>query len=162
MTYLLTQREDCMIYGADNKVPGELLNVVNLDLKIPRWHNNWRGQDTLIYRPFTLSFPHLLSFLSLWVFLFQTMADRFQKEISTAMRSENNAFIHYQLLLIGVKYVFFLKMSSACGFLDKLTGVLPFLSPGVRGVPLPKVAAHVTGVISSTEPPTADGEDPRW
>ncbi|XP_068558472.1 tumor necrosis factor ligand superfamily member 10-like [Cebidichthys violaceus] len=56
----------------------------------------------------------------------KTMADRFQKEISTAMR-------------------------------NKMTGVLPFLSPGVRGVPLPKVAAHVTGVISSTEPPTADG-----
>ncbi|KAM8737439.1 tumor necrosis factor ligand superfamily member 10-like [Acanthopagrus schlegelii] len=56
----------------------------------------------------------------------KTMADRFQKEISTAMR-------------------------------DKLTGVLPVLSPGVRGVPLPKVAAHVTGVSLSTEPPTAEG-----
>ncbi|KAM6917674.1 tumor necrosis factor ligand superfamily member 10-like isoform 2-T2 [Lycodopsis pacificus] len=56
----------------------------------------------------------------------KTMADRFQKEISTAMR-------------------------------NKMTGELPFLSPGVRGVPLPKVAAHVTGVVSSTEPPTADG-----
>ncbi|XP_070835635.1 tumor necrosis factor ligand superfamily member 10-like [Chaetodon trifascialis] len=56
----------------------------------------------------------------------KTMADRFQKEITTAMR-------------------------------DKLTGVLPDLRPGVRGDPLPKVAAHVTGVASSTEPPTADG-----
>ncbi|XP_036927009.1 tumor necrosis factor ligand superfamily member 10-like [Acanthopagrus latus] len=56
----------------------------------------------------------------------KTMADRFQKEISTAMR-------------------------------DKLTGVLPVLSPGVQGVPLPKVAAHVTGVSLSTEPPTAEG-----
>nr|XP_020472308.1 tumor necrosis factor ligand superfamily member 10-like [Monopterus albus] len=56
----------------------------------------------------------------------KTMADRFQREISTAMR-------------------------------NKLTGVLPFLSPGVRGAPLPKVAAHVTGVISSTESPTAEG-----
>ncbi|XP_034418602.1 tumor necrosis factor ligand superfamily member 10-like [Cyclopterus lumpus] len=56
----------------------------------------------------------------------KTMADRFQKEISTAMR-------------------------------NKMTGVVPFLGPGVRGVPLPQVAAHVTGVISSTEPPTADG-----
>ncbi|XP_076604007.1 tumor necrosis factor ligand superfamily member 10-like [Chaetodon auriga] len=56
----------------------------------------------------------------------KTMADRFQKEISTAMR-------------------------------DKLTGVLPDLRPGVQGDPLPKVAAHVTGVASSTEPPTADG-----
>ncbi|XP_069008758.1 tumor necrosis factor ligand superfamily member 10-like [Embiotoca jacksoni] len=53
------------------------------------------------------------------------MADRFQKEISTAMR-------------------------------NKLTGMLPILSPGVRGVPLSKVAAHVTGVISSIEPPTAE------
>ncbi|KAG8013204.1 Neutral cholesterol ester hydrolase 1 [Nibea albiflora] len=56
----------------------------------------------------------------------KTMADRFQKEISTAMR-------------------------------DKLTGVLPVLDPEVRGVPLPKVAAHVTGVSSSTELPTTDG-----
>ncbi|XP_045918693.1 tumor necrosis factor ligand superfamily member 10-like [Micropterus dolomieu] len=56
----------------------------------------------------------------------KTMADRFQKEISTAMR-------------------------------DKVTGVMPILSPGVRGVPLPKVAAHVTGVTSSTETPTTDG-----
>ncbi|CAK6965939.1 tumor necrosis factor ligand superfamily member 10-like [Scomber scombrus] len=56
----------------------------------------------------------------------KTMADRFQKEISTAMR-------------------------------NKLTGVPPILNPGVRGVPLPKVAAHVTGVVSSTDPPTAEG-----
>ncbi|XP_037602571.1 tumor necrosis factor ligand superfamily member 10-like [Sebastes umbrosus] len=56
----------------------------------------------------------------------KTIADRFQKEISTAMR-------------------------------NKLTGVLPFLSPGVQRVPLPKVAAHVTGVISSTDPPSTDG-----
>ncbi|KAM9340997.1 tumor necrosis factor ligand superfamily member 10-like [Symphorus nematophorus] len=56
----------------------------------------------------------------------KTMADRFQKEISTAMR-------------------------------DKLTGVLPVLNPAVRGVPLPKVAAHVTGVSSSADPPTAEG-----
>ncbi|XP_008278329.1 tumor necrosis factor ligand superfamily member 10 isoform X2 [Stegastes partitus] len=55
----------------------------------------------------------------------EKIADRFQKEISTAMR-------------------------------NKLTGMLPVLSPGVRGVPLPKVAAHVTGVVSSTEPPAAD------
>lgn len=33
------------------------------------------------------------------------------------------------------------------------------MSPGVQGVPLPKVAAHVTGVGLFTEPPTADGED---
>lgn len=54
----------------------------------------------------------------------------------------------------------FVCFLSACGFTDKLTGVLPFLSPGVRGVPVPKVAAHVTGVMSSTEPTTADGKDP--
>ncbi|XP_037342973.1 tumor necrosis factor ligand superfamily member 10-like isoform X1 [Pungitius pungitius] len=52
----------------------------------------------------------------------KTMADRFQKEISTAMRNE-------------------------------MTGAVPSLT---AGVPLPKVAAHVTGVVSSTEPPTAD------
>uniref|UniRef100_A0AAQ4NZ11 Tumor necrosis factor ligand superfamily member 10 n=1 Tax=Gasterosteus aculeatus aculeatus TaxID=481459 RepID=A0AAQ4NZ11_GASAC len=56
----------------------------------------------------------------------KTMADRFQKEISTAMRNE-------------------------------MTGAEPSRTSGVRGVPLPKVAAHVTGVVSSTEPPTADG-----
>uniref|UniRef100_A0A673BC90 Tumor necrosis factor ligand superfamily member 10 n=1 Tax=Sphaeramia orbicularis TaxID=375764 RepID=A0A673BC90_9TELE len=56
----------------------------------------------------------------------KTMADRFQKEISSAMRNE-------------------------------LTGVMPILSPGVPGVPLPKVAAHVTGVVSSTEPPAPEG-----
>ncbi|KAM8915725.1 tumor necrosis factor ligand superfamily member 10-like [Spinachia spinachia] len=55
----------------------------------------------------------------------KTMADRFQKEISTAMRNE-------------------------------MTGAVPSLTAGVRGVPLPKVAAHVTGVVSSTEPPAAD------
>ncbi|XP_071390709.1 tumor necrosis factor ligand superfamily member 10-like [Centroberyx affinis] len=54
------------------------------------------------------------------------MADRFQKEMSTAMR-------------------------------NKLTGVLPILTPEVRGVPLPKVAAHVTGIASSREPPAAEG-----
>ncbi|XP_047467700.1 tumor necrosis factor ligand superfamily member 10-like isoform X2 [Mugil cephalus] len=57
----------------------------------------------------------------------EKMADRFQSEISTAMR-------------------------------NKLTGALPVLTPGVRGVPLPKVAAHVTGVASSTEPPAAENE----
>ncbi|XP_061600381.1 tumor necrosis factor ligand superfamily member 10-like [Cololabis saira] len=50
------------------------------------------------------------------------IADRFQREISTAMR-------------------------------NKLTGALPVLHPGVRGVPLPKVAAHVTGVASSPTSP---------
>ncbi|XP_018519290.1 LOW QUALITY PROTEIN: tumor necrosis factor ligand superfamily member 10 [Lates calcarifer] len=53
----------------------------------------------------------------------KTMADRFQKEISSAMR-------------------------------NKLTGALPILNPGV---PLPKVAAHVTGVSLLTESPTAEG-----
>ncbi|XP_034051110.1 tumor necrosis factor ligand superfamily member 10-like [Thalassophryne amazonica] len=36
----------------------------------------------------------------------------------------------------------------------KLTGVLPILKPGVI---LPKVAAHVTGVVSSKKPPAPDG-----
>ncbi|XP_053290367.1 tumor necrosis factor ligand superfamily member 10 [Pleuronectes platessa] len=53
----------------------------------------------------------------------KTMADRFQKEISSTMR-------------------------------NKLTGALPILSPGL---PLPKVAAHVTGVVSSTDSPIAEG-----
>nr|XP_046269274.1 tumor necrosis factor ligand superfamily member 10-like [Scatophagus argus] len=56
----------------------------------------------------------------------KTMADRLQRELSTAVR-------------------------------DKMTGGPPISNPGVRGVPLPEVAAHVTGVSSSTEPPTADG-----
>lgn len=34
------------------------------------------------------------------------MADRFQKEISTAMRGENNASVDYQLLLIGLSMSF--------------------------------------------------------
>ncbi|XP_008397445.1 tumor necrosis factor ligand superfamily member 10-like isoform X2 [Poecilia reticulata] len=59
----------------------------------------------------------------------EKIADRFQREISTAMR-------------------------------NKLTGVLPILGPGVRGVPLPKVAAHVTGVASSSKAPAAP-ESPR-
>lgn len=40
---------------------------------------------------------------------------------------------------------------------DKLTGVMPILSPGVREMPLPKVAAHVTGFSSSPEPLAAEG-----
>ncbi|XP_072221872.1 tumor necrosis factor ligand superfamily member 10-like isoform X2 [Leuresthes tenuis] len=56
----------------------------------------------------------------------EKIADRFQGEISTAMR-------------------------------NKLTGVLPILRPGVRGAPLPKVAAHVTGVASSMKLPAAEG-----
>uniref|UniRef100_UPI0037E924E2 tumor necrosis factor ligand superfamily member 10-like n=1 Tax=Semicossyphus pulcher TaxID=241346 RepID=UPI0037E924E2 len=60
----------------------------------------------------------------------KTMADHFQKEITTTMR-------------------------------DKLTGVMPFLSPEVRGVPLPKVAAHVTGVVSPLEPSTAGSRSSR-
>uniref|UniRef100_A0A3Q3WSY0 Tumor necrosis factor ligand superfamily member 10 n=1 Tax=Mola mola TaxID=94237 RepID=A0A3Q3WSY0_MOLML len=60
----------------------------------------------------------------------KVMADRFQKEISSAMRGQNN---------------------------PSLTGVLPILSPGAQGAPLPKVAAHVTGVGSLAGPPAADG-----
>ncbi|CAF95903.1 unnamed protein product [Tetraodon nigroviridis] len=40
---------------------------------------------------------------------------------------------------------------------DKLTGLPPVRSPGTQGVPLPKVAAHVTGIAPFTEPPAADG-----
>ncbi|NP_001233230.1 tumor necrosis factor ligand superfamily member 10 [Takifugu rubripes] len=40
---------------------------------------------------------------------------------------------------------------------DKLTGLLPVLSPGPQGAPLPKVAAHVTGVALLTELPVVDG-----
>lgn len=43
---------------------------------------------------------------------------------------------------------------------DKLTGLVPVLSPGTQGAPLPKVAAHVTGIAPFTEPPAADGEGP--
>lgn len=43
---------------------------------------------------------------------------------------------------------------------NKLTGVLPILGPGVHRVPLPKVAAHVTGVASSTKTSTTP-ESPR-
>lgn len=40
-----------------------------------------------------------------------------------------------------------------------LTAVLPLLGPAMRGVPLPKVAAHVTGVTTSSE--NTASEDPR-
>ncbi|XP_013875270.1 tumor necrosis factor ligand superfamily member 10 isoform X3 [Austrofundulus limnaeus] len=55
----------------------------------------------------------------------QKIADRFQREISTAMR-------------------------------NKLTGVLPILDPGVHEALLPKAAAHVSGVASSTRDPPAE------
>lgn len=38
-----------------------------------------------------------------------------------------------------------------------LTAVLPLLGPAMRGVPLPKVAAHVTGVASSSENAASEG-----
>lgn len=47
---------------------------------------------------------------------------------------------------------------------NKLTGGLPVLNPEVPQVPqvpLPKVAAHVTGFVSSTDPPTAEGRRSR-
>ncbi|CAL9686913.1 unnamed protein product [Knipowitschia caucasica] len=37
------------------------------------------------------------------------------------------------------------------------TSVLPLFAPAVRGVPLPKVAAHVTGVASPTESSAPEG-----
>lgn len=42
-----------------------------------------------------------------------------------------------------------------------LTAVLPLLGPAVRGVPLPKVAAHVTGVAASTENSASEGSRSR-
>ncbi|XP_028293790.1 tumor necrosis factor ligand superfamily member 10-like isoform X2 [Gouania willdenowi] len=41
---------------------------------------------------------------------------------------------------------------------NKLTDVLPVLSPGIRGVSLPKVAAHVTGVVSSSSSSSSSSE----
>uniref|UniRef100_A0A3P9JJX9 Tumor necrosis factor ligand superfamily member 10 n=1 Tax=Oryzias latipes TaxID=8090 RepID=A0A3P9JJX9_ORYLA len=40
---------------------------------------------------------------------------------------------------------------------NKLTGVLPVLHPGIPGVPLPKVGAHVTGYLVTNEEKTVDG-----
>lgn len=42
-----------------------------------------------------------------------------------------------------------------------LTAVLPLLGPAVRGVPLPKVAAHVTGVAATTENSASEGSRSR-
>lgn len=82
------------------------------------------------------------------------MADRFQKEISNVMRGDDNPSIDSLSPRIShLKIMFFSPP-------DKLTGLLPVLSPGPQGAPLPKVAAHVTGVAPLTELPVADGEDP--
>lgn len=77
------------------------------------------------------------------------------------MRSKNTTAIDCQLLLMALSMAFSTKnVQCVCVsyllafFTDKLTGALPILNPGV---PLPKVAAHVTGVVSSTESPTAEG-----
>ncbi|KAJ0008611.1 hypothetical protein NQD34_016026 [Periophthalmus magnuspinnatus] len=40
---------------------------------------------------------------------------------------------------------------------SELTAVLPLWGPAIRGVPLPKVAAHVTGVASSNENSATEG-----
>lgn len=54
--------------------------------------------------------------LSLSVLSPQKMADRFQSEISTAMRSKNNATIHHQLQLSRRVYDFLLKECPVFGF----------------------------------------------
>lgn len=92
------------------------------------------------------------------LFLSQTMADKFQKEISVVMRGE-----------LSIRSFFFKRAPPAVSpfvivlivhFKDKLTAELPVLRSQEEGAPLPKVAAHVTGggVGSFTEPPPADGE----
>lgn len=83
------------------------------------------------------------------------MADRFQKEISSAMRGQNNPSVDS----VATDSALFPLKKKSCVFTEKLTGVLPILSPGAQGAPLPKVAAHVTGVGSLAGPPAADGED---
>lgn len=82
------------------------------------------------------------------------MADRFQKEISDVMRGDDNPSIDSLPRRISPleNHAFFPP--------DKLTGLLPVLSPGPQEAPLPKVAAHVTGVAPLTELPVAEGEDP--
>lgn len=79
---------------------------------------------------------------------FQAMADRFQKEISNVMRGDSDPSIDSLSRRISHLKIMFVSPP------DKLTGLLPVLSP------LPKVAAHVTGVAPFTELPVADGEDP--
>lgn len=86
------------------------------------------------------------------------MADKFQKEISVVMRGEPSIRPFFQTRSarrIAVRH------RSYCPFEDKLTSELPVLRSREEGVPLPKVAAHVTGgeLGLFTEPPAADGED---
>ncbi|XP_056151703.1 tumor necrosis factor ligand superfamily member 10-like [Lampris incognitus] len=49
-----------------------------------------------------------------------------------------------------------LKGGISTALRNRLTGVPPILNSGVRGPPLPKVAAHVTGIVSSQEPSATD------
>lgn len=83
--------------------------MINFDLKILQSHNNLIGQDTMTCQHnycATLTFPYLMFFLSPCVCFFQSMTDKFQKEISTAMRSKNNAVTDCQLLLMGQSMTF--------------------------------------------------------
>lgn len=89
------------------------------------------------------------------------MADKFQKEISVVMRGELSvrSFIQRTPHSRGI----IICHCSYCPLKDKLTAELPVLRSPEEGVPLPKVAAHVTGgsMSSFTDPPPADGEDTR-
>lgn len=91
----------------------------------------------------------------------QTMADKFQKEISVVMRGELTS-VHFFKRTPHSRAIIICHCSY-CPLKDKLTAELPVLRSREEGVPLPKVAAHVTGgsVSSFTEPPPADGEDTR-
>lgn len=107
-------------------------------------------------RPAAKTHVHCLSFLS------QTMADKFQNEISVVMRGELTS-VHFFKRTPHSRAIIICHCSY-CPLKDKLTAELPVLRSREEGVPLPKVAAHVTGgsVSSFTEPPPADGEDTRW
>lgn len=88
------------------------------------------------------------------------MADRFQKEISSVMRGDNNPSVYEFIHSLTPAENFPLQNHPGVFVPDKLTGLLPVLSPGAQGAPLPKVAAHVTGMAPFTGPPAADGEGP--
>lgn len=80
------------------------------------------------------------------------------------MRSKNNTSIQsltakrfYCDVSLSLQHKYVWVFSSVSVFVtDKLTGVLPILSPGV---PVSKVAAHVTGVVSPTKSPITEGEE---
>lgn len=88
------------------------------------------------------------------------MADRFQKEISNVMRGDNNSSIDSLSPSLRISHSKIIVFIFSPPPPDKLTGLLPVLGPGPQGAPLPKVAAHVTGVAPLAELPPADGENP--